>query len=302
MTTEPPYRTTLHPLGFRRLDPLPDPAVLQEFYGEEYYEGLNENPRRGADLTRLKGGGRAALLERNWLEATVYEDIRHHLGELGHSGGHLLDIGCGTGEFLESMRSAGWVVAGSELSNVAASECAHRDLLVEQADVQALSATRESEFDVITMLNVLEHVRDPIGDLEATHRLLRPEGCLVVQVPNDFSILQRVASEQLDANPWWIAVPDHLNYFDYESLERAVGHVGFEACHRSGSFPMELFLLLGSNYLADSSIGSTAHALRRDLELKIQPSTRREMASAFAAAGMGRNCLLIAKKRSDVTT
>jgi len=291
------HATSVHPLGFRRLDPLPDPAALHDFYGEEYYEGLDGSARRGPDLSRLRADDHTASTEREWLEATLFEDIRHHLRELGHNSGRLLDAGCGTGDFLDSMRAAGWEVEGTELSNAATAQCRNRGLSVSSTDLQSQAGELESTFDVITMINFLEHVLDPVGDLGAVHRMLRPDGCVVVQVPNDFSLLQRVASEALGLEPWWIAVPDHLNYFDYESLEKTLDHVGFRQPVRSGSFPMELFLLLGSDYISDPASGAEAHAVRKNLELNIKPDSRRTLADAFAKGGLGRNCLVIARRQ-----
>lgn len=292
MTRSEPHETVAHELGFRRLSPLPDEAALRDFYGDEYYDGLDDEPRRGPDIARLQAGGDAAETERGWLEATLYEDVRHYLGNLGHNDGLLLDVGCGTGDFLASMRSAGWEVEGTELSKAAASTCADVGLRVSRVELQQLSAPADT-FDVITMFNVLEHVRDPIGDLQAAHALLRPGGCLVIQVPNDFSLLQQAGVEYQGMQPWWIAVPDHLNYFDYPSLHATLRHAGFEPRVTSGSFPMELFLLLGENYVEDPAAGSRAHAQRCDLELSLTGPTRRALAEALASASIGRNCLVI---------
>lgn len=293
MTTGP-HPTTVHELGFRRLEPLPDEASLREFYGDEYYEGLDQAPRRGPDLSRLQADDARAEVERGWLEATLYDDIRHYLADLGHATGSLLDVGCGTGDFLASMRAAGWDVQGTELSREATARCEARGLHVSRMELQTFR-DHADPFDVITMFNVLEHVPDPLGDLRAAHDLLRPGGCLVTQVPNDFSLIQQAAVEHTGLDPWWIAVPDHLNYFDYESLDNVLREVGFEPRVRTGSFPMELFLLLGQDYISDPAKGSVAHAQRCDLELSLRGPTRRALAEAFARGSIGRNCVVISQ-------
>ena len=58
--------------------------------------------------------------------------------------------------------------------------------------------------------------------LRGIRRLLAPGGLLYIRVPNDFNPLQLAAQQKLGADPWWIAVPDHVNYFDVDSLCRAL--------------------------------------------------------------------------------
>ena len=298
--TGSPHRTTRHELGFRRLDPLPDAESLRAFYGDDYGE-LDSVSRREPDLTRLQATDNSGDRERLWLEQTLYTDVRHHLGELGHVDGTLLDVGCGTGDFLVSMREAGWAVSGTELSKDATRLCEDRGLQVTRSELQTYAAAAirsepQGNIDIVTLFNVLEHVVDPIGDLQAAHQLLRPGGCLVVQVPNDFSVIQLAAAEANGLDPWWVAVPDHLNYFDYESLEATLRHTGFTPVIRTGTFPMELFLLLGEDYISAPELGGTAHETRRKLEMALAPDTRRALANRFAAGSIGRNCIVLATR------
>src|SRR3712207_7662976 len=50
---------------------------------------------------------------------------------------------------------------------------------------------------------------------------------------------------KLGVDPWWVAVPDHVNYFDVRSLCETCRQVGFEPVDVQADFPMELFLLMG---------------------------------------------------------
>ena len=58
----------------------------------------------------------------------------------------------------------------------------------------------------------------PVDLIELAKKILRPAGVLCVKVPNDFSELQLAAQSQLNNEPWWIASPDHINYFNFQSL------------------------------------------------------------------------------------
>ena len=49
--------------------------------------------------------------------------------------------------------------------------------------------------------------------------LLSPGGIICIQVPNDFNQLQLLALKKVTKKEWWVAIPDHINYFDFQSLE-----------------------------------------------------------------------------------
>jgi hypothetical protein len=69
------------------------------------------------------------------------------------------------------------------------------------------------------MNNLLEHVIDPSETMDKATALLAEGGVIVIQVPNDFSAYQQFLLEnKYIEHPFWIAYPDHLNYFTCESL------------------------------------------------------------------------------------
>ncbi len=99
-------------------------------------------------------------------------------------GGRLLDVGCGSGHFVEAAAAAGWRAIGSEVASemcVAArttSKCG-----VVQSDSVLLPFDTAS-MDAATFINVLDHLMDPYGALAEAHRVLAPHGLLVLRVPN----------------------------------------------------------------------------------------------------------------------
>jgi RimJ/RimL family protein N-acetyltransferase len=146
------------------------------------------------------------------------------------------------------------------------------------------------------LLNVLEHVPDPAEMLRGIRRVLEPDGLLYIRVPNDFNPLQESAQRKLDAEPWWIAVPDHVNYFDVASLCSLTRQIGFETVDVQADFPMELFLLMGLRYVGDPEVGATCHGYRVEAERSMAPDARRALFRALAASGMGRNTRLLVRK------
>ncbi|MFO0710610.1 MAG: class I SAM-dependent methyltransferase [Sandaracinus sp.] len=286
--------------GFRRLDPVPTSAELDAFYATKYME-LVEAGGRAPEIRRMLEGGRAREEELAWIGATLYADVEQALRAPGDARGRLLDVGCGTGDFVEHAAKAGWRARGLEPSRLASERARSRGLDVAEGTLaQALEAherSGEPAYDAITMLNVLEHVPDPIAHVRQCRALLAPGGALAIVVPNDFTVLQEAARAAIGTETrWWIAAPDHINYFDFTSLDRLLEGEGFVVHERTCNFPMELYLLLGEDYVGQPDLGARCHARRRRMEATIPAETRRALYRSFAAAGLGRNCVVIARR------
>jgi SAM-dependent methyltransferase len=139
----------------------------------------------------------------------------------GLNKGRILDIGCGTGAFLEVMKDAGWSVNGLEPDEDARKIALGRGVPVFPSD----ELFRISEhFDAITMWHVLEHVHDLHPYVEQIRSILQPGGVLLVAVPNYTS---------LDAStygPYWAAydVPRHLYHFSPLSMKKLMNLHGLE--------------------------------------------------------------------------
>ncbi|AYA38949.1 class I SAM-dependent methyltransferase [Hymenobacter oligotrophus] len=126
--------------------------------------------------------------------------------------GRVLDYGCGTGYFLAACQKAGWQIAGVE-PNATARQ------LAEQHTGQPIGAGNlgqfeSGSFDVITLWHVLEHVHELNGTLAELTRLLKPNGVLIVAVPNAASPDAQYYREQ------WAAydVPRHLYHFTDKTI------------------------------------------------------------------------------------
>jgi hypothetical protein len=73
----------------------------------------------------------------------------------------------------------------------------------------------------------------------------------------------------------------------------------FEVIYAQSDFPMELFLLMGDNYVDNSVVGEQCHRKRIDFEVSIPAELRRRIYRALAEAGLGRDILMLAKTRAD---
>jgi SAM-dependent methyltransferase len=124
-----------------------------------------------------------------WLKEERARDMlwERRLKKLSRCGpkGRLLDIGAGYGQFLHHARPFFSDVAGTEVSEsaVAIAELKY-GLFLLAGQVEELDLPPQS-FDIITLFHVLEHVLDPGRLVSRCHDLLRPQGILVIAVPND---------------------------------------------------------------------------------------------------------------------
>ncbi len=284
--------------GFRRLDPIPSTAELNAFYAGSYME-LMEAGGRAPEIRRLLQGGPVRDAELAWIRSTLYDDVQEAIRGPAGSRGRLLDVGCGTGDFVEYAGEQGWDAQGIEPSRLASERGRARGLAVFQGTLEEAVATQDrSRYDAITMLNVLEHVPDPVNYVRQARSLLAPGGMLAIVVPNDFSEIQAAAAAALGIEKrWWIAVPDHINYFDFASLDRLFVGEGFETIEHSCNFPIELFLLMGDDYVTHPELGPECHSRRRRLEAALPTELRRGLYRSFAAMGLGRNCIVVGRRQ-----
>jgi SAM-dependent methyltransferase len=287
--------------GYRRIDPLPSTTDLDTFY-ESHYRDAIDSEGRAPDLARLVKGGPDAEREHDWLRATLYSDVLHALRGVAEEGMPLrfLDVGCGTGDLVAYIADAGWDASGVEPSTEIAAVGRARGLKIEPitaADfIEAWHAADPQPFSAITLMNVLEHVPEPAGLIQTLAEALVPGGRFVARVPNDFSALQLAAQQVLVRDPWWIAIPDHVNYFTAESFAGLFERLGFEIVDVMADFPMELFLLMGDDYVRDRPIGGVVHERRRRLEMSLPADLRRTLGRAWIQAGIGRNVMVVARR------
>ena len=126
--------------------------------------------------------------------------------------GKILDIGCGTGDFLLAANKAGWQTIGFEPNNKAKK-------ISKQKGIEITEETKILEnysFDVITMWHVLEHVPDLEEYILELKRLLKPKGTIIIAVPNFKSFDAEFYGR------YWAAydVPRHIWHFSKTSISK----------------------------------------------------------------------------------
>jgi 2-polyprenyl-3-methyl-5-hydroxy-6-metoxy-1,4-benzoquinol methylase len=135
----------------------------------------------------------------------------------------LLEIGCARGSFLELAQSKGWEVTGVEISPGAAKQAAVRTDRPVHAGPLETAGFADAMFDVVAGWDVLEHVPNPSAFLTEVHRILKPNGGLILSCPNVDTWPPR-----LFRGKWWTLKPnEHLWHFSPRTLRQALLDAGF---------------------------------------------------------------------------
>ena len=196
--------------GFKFINPRPGEEEIGRYYQSENYISHDAS---GKSL--LKWVYKAA---RTISVRTKFKIVRKHSGP-----GKILDVGCGTGEFLRHCRMNGYEISGGEPNDKAGTFAREVNGIPVNRSLNDLIRDR-MVFDCITLWHVLEHLHDLNETLERIKRMLTPDGVVIVAVPN---------SNSWDAQKYgraWAAydVPRHLYHFTVETMQALAANHGFE--------------------------------------------------------------------------
>ncbi|SFZ90158.1 Methyltransferase domain-containing protein [Flaviramulus basaltis] len=191
--------------GFMETTPQPSSDKLPNYYKSEDYISHTDSKRN--------------LFEK------VYHLVRklslkkklNLINSLSVESKKLLDIGCGTGDFLQTAQQNNWKVSGIEPNDQARS-IANKKTNNSVFETEQLLKYKEHSFDVITLWHVLEHLPDLENHIKIFQKLLKSKGTLIIAVPNYKSYDAKYYKE------FWAAydVPRHLWHFNKNSISKLV--------------------------------------------------------------------------------
>lgn len=136
--------------------------------------------------------------------------------------GEVLDIGCGSGRLLKDLAARGHRAIGVE-RDAATVALDDPHITVLEGSAEALPPSLEpGRFDAVAFAHVLEHLVDPVAAVRSAAALLKRDGLLFCEVPNNEALIAKrsgLAWEHLD-------IPRHINFFTKRSLATLIGNAG----------------------------------------------------------------------------
>ena len=261
--------------GYIHHFPLPTNEELDAFY-KDYFEESTPSPN--------------------------FKDKKESFVELlgNISNKRILDVGAWNGDFLDLFENNEWERVGIEPNKKKHTILESKGIKVFSELFQNIDYSQLGTFNAINFSFVLEHVLNPKEILEITfHRLLDTSGIICVEVPNDFNPLQEAIIKNLNIPPYWLDY-SHINYFNINTLEKLLSDTGFEIILKEVSFPVELFILFGENYLNNNKIGKMIHNKRCDFEESLENvglnHIKRKLYQTLADIDIGRSIMMFARK------
>jgi 2-polyprenyl-3-methyl-5-hydroxy-6-metoxy-1,4-benzoquinol methylase len=195
-------------LQLLKTHPQPDLNILGKYYESEDYISHTD--------------GKRSLFEKLYhaVKQKALRDKVKLINGFKPQKGKLLDIGAGTGDFLVAAKSADWVCQGIEPNEKAKSIAIDKGITF----IEAIKDVENQSVDVVTMWHVLEHVPDVEQHIAELKRILKPDGIVVVAVPN---------FKSYDAGyygSYWAAydVPRHLWHFSKTAIRKLFAVQGME--------------------------------------------------------------------------
>lgn len=258
--------------GLRYLNPMPDPRDLGHIYSYDVYaDSTNHNP-----------------VLQEFFHATLVRQCARL--------GRVLEIGCGTGEFLAFLESKGLEVAGVEFADTAQRVKFQGRLYVGRMEDLEIP---EASFDAVLLLNVIEHLLDPLAVLKKIRRMLAPHGVLLLRHPNsdlffnkayrylvEFPkfLLHRSLARQGKKTKFTLVgfQNQHLFYFNRRSVDRMLRQAGLRVRDYTTVDPYNRYRFvraLRTGKIMEAGVSGLRHAL--------------------GYLGLGPECLIVASASDD---
>lgn len=250
------YKVILNELGFYQISPMPSVDFLTKFYANKYFQNNSSTYQESYSDQEL-------VYKYN--ESRVIFHVLKEVIEVKK----ILDISCGEGFLSSYFQSKGISVHTTDLSDFAITKfnphlLKNFSTLDINDSVELISVLQP---DAVFLMFVLEHLVDPVNILKKIYYNLSKGSFLVLKVPNDFSDYQLDLLKNNMAFNSWVSPPEHLNYFNTESIRKLAKNVGFNVISLQVDFPIETFLYnTYSNYHFDSLKGKAAHLARISIE------------------------------------
>jgi len=250
----------------------PYSQFLKEFYTEGYYTGED-----GAGAYYDYAKDKPNIVKNMRVILDRIKNVKPH--------GTLLDVGCAYGYFVELALENGFDAYGFDPSTHAISQASHAIRTRVQCCSVSETRYKKATFDSISMLDIIEHLADPIADLKRLHRVLKEDGIVLISTGDANSQVAKILGRR-----WTFYIPpQHLFFFNRQTLTDLLEQSGFApvAFYRIGKWVSLSYVLHLAKTSGESRIASYVQTIVETLRLGSIP----------LYLPMGDNMVVVAKKR-----
>jgi 2-polyprenyl-3-methyl-5-hydroxy-6-metoxy-1,4-benzoquinol methylase len=205
--------------GLVFINPRPNSSEISKYYPKERYYSLNKNPLEDMKLKIYE----IFYSKKEPVKELFLSPLRFIVRSAKiKKNGNFLDIGCGDGKFLRLMKGYGMNCYGVEPNNP--KKIIEKRLRILNCELKK-ARFKKGFFDVITLNHVLEHIDNPSETLKEIHRILKPDGTLIIATPNIGSWTAKIFGKH------WVQLdtPRHLFLYSEKTLKKYAQKEGFKA-------------------------------------------------------------------------
>jgi 2-polyprenyl-3-methyl-5-hydroxy-6-metoxy-1,4-benzoquinol methylase len=272
------YKLKKNKFGFYQISPTPSLSEVTEFYANEFYSNEYKYFNDSSFEVQIKD---REFLEGKWSD--MYDNFIEIKKNI-KAKTKLLDVGCGWAQALLFFKKKGLDCYGFDPAIEAVNYGIKKGLTIRHAGLEGMDVFEKEKFDIITLFNVLEHLANPEKALKEIKKIMMPNGILVIDVPNEFNAFQLAGRDTHSLKDWWVGPPNHLNYFSKDSLKKLLESLSFKVKICEASFPLEMFLLFGENYVENKNLGSICHRKRVTFETNLRKHKKKKVLKNFYRA------------------
>lgn len=209
------------PCALMWLDPRPTMADLHAVYDATYFQ--NDHFFEGTSHLY----GYYDYFEERFMKQSAYQgllrEIKLNLKSFSHGSARFLDIGCGLGYLMDVAHDEGFQVSGVEFNHVAARRLRSKYVFpVYSGDILDFN---DQPFDVITLMDVIEHFLDPMQCMAHIRNLVKPGGLLVLTTMDCDGIVSKMLGTRIED---FRRVREHVFFFTRKSIRNLLEKEGFE--------------------------------------------------------------------------
>lgn len=281
--------------GFKHVAKLPDKDQVKKFYQNLYYNDIKPVNYGDVNENVIKYYKNYAQSNQTYIK--LYKKVNELLATDKKI---MLDIGGGNDLLAYYFLLQGWQSFVVEPSKDASDYLKRYGLKVYNQRIEEFKELPVKQISFVNLQFVLEHLTNPYEVIKLIYDDMAPGGIFRVCVPNDFSEGQLAYLEKHQGKMGWVCLPDHINYFSFDSLSALLTRAGFQEVYKTTNFPLEFLLMGGMDYYQTDEEKKKVGPFLSNFESCLRDTGRAQLLETLyetlAQQGFGRSIFMYAIK------